>query len=78
VSNTLSAIHGVSLEEASRMKFSYVPQHRDIDPDEIAFAGLFLASTMASGVSANEMFIDTGMTHCTKPGLCMKIPDVSR
>ena len=78
-SNTkLAQMHGVSYEEAWEMKLSYIPQHRYIDAKELAFLGLFLASPLSQAISANEIFADTGMVHCTKPGLHMITPKVDR
>ena len=78
-SNTkLAQLHGVSYEEAWEMKLSYIPQHRYIDAKELAFLGLFLASPLSQAISANEIFADTGMVHCTKPGLHMVTPKVNQ
>ena len=66
--------HGVSISEARDMILSYTPQRRFINPDEIAFAGLFLASSMAQAISGTEIMIDQGMTNCVKAGLNMKVP----
>jgi 3-hydroxybutyrate dehydrogenase len=69
----LAEIHGVSEEEAERMVLSYVPQNRFIKPEEIAFACLYLSSTLGAAVNGAELFLDAGLSRCAKPGLSMKI-----
>ncbi len=71
----LGDLHGISTEEARELILSYVPQRRFIDPQEIAFTGLFLASSAAGAISANEIFVDAGMAHCAKPGLNLPVPE---
>ena len=70
--------HDVSIDEARDMILSYTPQRRFINPDEIAFAGMFLASSMAQAISGTEIVIDQGMTNCVKAGLNMKVPNLLR
>lgn len=65
----ISMIHDISNDEAENLILSHVPQRRFIQPEEIAFCCLFFASSLAKGISGQELFIDTGLTSMMKPGL---------
>lgn len=67
----IAALHGLTEEEAREEILNYVPQHRFISPDEIAFTALFLASPLAQAISGIDLFIDTGLTSSFKPGFHM-------
>lgn len=67
----IAALHGLTEEKAQEEILNYVPQHRFISPDEIAFCALFLASPLAQAISGTDIFIDTGLTHSFKPGFHM-------
>lgn len=67
----ISKIHNIHDDEAKNAILSNVPQGRFIEPEEIAFTCLFLASTLAKGISGQELFIDTGLTNLFKPGFHM-------
>ena len=70
----MAGLHGLSIEAARELILSYVPQHRLIDPDEIAFAALFLASTLGAAVNGVDLSLDAGVANCAKAGLSMLSP----
>jgi 3-hydroxybutyrate dehydrogenase len=67
----LSALHNLDTEETKKLILSYVPQKRFIDPREIAFASLYLCSSLGAAVNGAELFLDAGVAHCAKAGLSM-------
>ncbi|MCM3706407.1 MULTISPECIES: hypothetical protein [Cytobacillus] len=53
----IAGIHGIpDKEEEEELILGHVP-------GEISFSCLFLASTLAQGISGQELFIDTGLTN---------------
>ncbi|WP_338421094.1 SDR family oxidoreductase [Mesobacillus harenae] len=66
---TIAELHNLPAEKAEKTILEHVPQKRFIQPDEIAFTCLFLASTLAKGISGQELSIDSGLTQMLKPGL---------
>ena len=70
----MAGLHGLPIEAARELILSYVPQHRLIDPDEIAFAALFLASTLGAAVNGVDLSLDAGVANCAKAGLSMLSP----
>lgn len=65
----IAGIHDIPNEKAEELILGHVPQKRFIQTEEIAFSCLFLASTLAQGISGQELFIDTGLTNMFKPGV---------
>ena len=65
----LAHVHQIDMEEALRKIFSLIPQRRFLDPAEIAFAALFLASELAKGVSGTAIFMDTGLSSTMPLGI---------
>ncbi|WP_158735595.1 SDR family NAD(P)-dependent oxidoreductase [Alteribacillus sp. YIM 98480] len=63
----ISRIHNLNVDEATEAILSYVPQNRFIETEEIAFTCLFLSSTLAKGISGQEIFIDNGLTNTFPP-----------
>ncbi|MFD1037417.1 SDR family NAD(P)-dependent oxidoreductase [Virgibacillus byunsanensis] len=68
----ISNLHDLNEEDALSAILSFVPQHRYIQTEEIAFACLFLSSGLSQGISGQELFIDNGLTNTFKPGFHMK------
>lgn len=68
----IAKLHHLLPEEAESIILSHIPQRRFIQPEEIAFTCLFLASTLARGISGQELYIDTGLTNMFKPGVHLR------
>ena len=68
----ISDLHNLSKDKAIEAILNYVPQHRYIQTEEIAFTCLFLASSLAQGISGHELSIDNGLTNSFAPGFHMK------
>lgn len=68
----IARIHQTSPEEAETLIQSHIPQKRFIQPAEIAFTCLFLASPLAKGINGQELYIDTGLTNMFTPGVHLK------
>lgn len=64
----IAHLHGISKEQAEKEILSYIPQHRFISTEEIAFTILFLSSPLAQSISGLDLFIDMGLAHSFKPG----------
>lgn len=65
----LAEEHGTSEDEARQLILDRVPQGRFIDPEEVAFAALFLASDMAAGINGAALQLDTGLVATFGAGL---------
>jgi 3-hydroxybutyrate dehydrogenase len=61
----LAAMHGIKREEAlDRVYLSSIPQHRMLDPHEIATMARFLASDEARGITGQAINVSAGfITH---------------
>jgi NAD(P)-dependent dehydrogenase (short-subunit alcohol dehydrogenase family) len=57
---TLGQTEGISLEEAKERFVGLVPQRRFLEPEEIAFAALFLSSKWAQGITGSSIAIAAG------------------
>jgi NAD(P)-dependent dehydrogenase (short-subunit alcohol dehydrogenase family) len=51
---------GLSHEESVERFICQVPQHRFLEPDEIAFSALFLSSPLAQGITGSSIAIAAG------------------
>ena len=51
---------GLSAEEARERFVGQVPQHRFLEPEEIAFTALFLSSPLAQGITGSSLAIAAG------------------
>ncbi|GAA5128166.1 SDR family NAD(P)-dependent oxidoreductase [Pseudonocardia adelaidensis] len=65
----LARIHGTSPDEARERLLARVPQHRFLDPREIAHTALFLADDLAAGISGEAIHVDTGLVATFAAGL---------
>jgi len=72
----LARLHGTDLETARREVLRFVPQHRFIPVEEIAFSVLYLAHPLAQSVSGTELRIDCGLTLTFTPGFHLPEPHV--
>lgn len=57
---TLRQKERLSVDEAKERFVSQVPQRRFLEPDEIAFAALFLSSPLAQGITGSSICIAAG------------------
>lgn len=65
----LAQVHDTSLDEARERLLDRVPQHRFLDPREIAYTALFLAGDLAGGISGEAIHVDTGLVATFAAGL---------
>lgn len=65
----LAQLHGIDAESARRKVLAYVPQHRFVRAEEVAFSVLYLASRLAQAVSGTELRVDCGITNTAMPGV---------
>lgn len=65
----IARVHEIAEDQARERILSYVPQHRFIDPQEVAHAVLSLTHPLAQAISAEELRVDCGLTLTFTPGL---------
>jgi NAD(P)-dependent dehydrogenase (short-subunit alcohol dehydrogenase family) len=65
----LAQIHDIPPEDARERLLARVPQHRFLDPREVAYTALFLANDLAAGINGEALQIDTGLVATFAPGL---------
>ena len=65
---TRGARQGLTLEDAEKRLSPAIPMGRFCEPEEVAEAVLFLASSAASGMTAAEIVVDGGMSGAPSAG----------
>lgn len=62
-------IHHLTIEDAIKKILSIIPHRRFIDPKEVAFAALYLSSSLARSINGSTLVIDGGLTSAIPGGI---------